>query len=283
MMSTAVSIESGAQAARATVLEARDLIVTYPGEIHALNGISVEIKRGEFVALIGPNGSGKSTLLRCLAGLMVPNSGDVKIDGLPVCGMKPADRARRVACVQAMNATLDYVTALEFALMGRYAHLKGWRIYSKHDYDVAERALHLAGAGDFKDRLMSELASGERQRVVLARALAQEAPILLLDEPTSALDARYQIVISALIRDFCERQGKTVIAATHDLNLASQYADRLYLLNAGALAAQGTPAETLTKNCLESVYDIEVAHGYFTETIDGTPRPWVLPKARREK
>ena len=279
MTSAAISLES----TRATVLSARDLIVTYPGAIRALNGISVEIKRGEFVALIGPNGSGKSTLLRCMAGLMDPNSGDVKIDGLPARGMKPVDRARRVACVQALSATPEFVTALEFALMGRYAHLKGWRIYSKHDYDVAEHALKLAGAGDFKDRLMIELASGERQRVVLARALAQEAPILLLDEPTSALDAHFQIEISAMIRDFCQRQGKTVIAATHDLNLASQYADRLYLLNTGTLAAQGTPAETLTKKCLESVYDIEVAHGYFTESIDGTPRPWVLPKARREK
>lgn len=277
MTSAANSLES----TRATVLEARDLIVTYPGAIHALNGISVEIKRGEFVALIGPNGSGKSTLLRCLAGLMDPDSGVVQIDGLPAHGMKPVDRARRVACVQALSATPEFVTALEFALMGRYAHLKGWRIYSKHDYDVAEHALKLAGAGDFKDRLMIELASGERQRVVLARALAQEAPILLLDEPTSALDAHYQIEISAMIRDFCQRQGKTVIAATHDLNLASQYADRLYLLNTGTLAAQGTPSETLTKECLERVYDIEVAHGYFAETIDGTPRPWVLPKARR--
>ncbi len=133
---------------------------------------------------------------------------------------------------------------------------------------------------EFTDRLMTELASGERQRVMLARALAQEAPVLLLDEPTSALDARFQLEVCALIRTLCKREGKSVVAATHDLNLASQFADRLVLLNHGSVVAQGTPGETLTKKVLESVYEIDVAHGYFTETVDGTRRPWVLPKAR---
>jgi iron complex transport system ATP-binding protein len=264
-------------------LVARDLCVTYPGNIHALKNVSVEVKCGEFVALIGPNGSGKSTLLRCLAGLMSADSGSVTIDGISTATLSPLERARRVAYVQSLTDTPEYMTAREFAVLGRYAHLSGWRIFSKHDYDVADGALQRTGAAEFADRFMTELSNGERQRVMLARALAQEASILLLDEPTSALDARHLILTSILIRNFCEREGKTVVAATHDLNLASQFADRLYLLNAGALAAHGNPAETLTKKVLESVYDIEVAHGYFTETIDGTPRPWVLPKAPREK
>ena len=263
----------------AALLVARDVSVTYPGAIQALKNVSVEIKRGEFVALIGPNGSGKSTLLRCLAGLMRADSGSVAIDGQPISTLQPLERARRIACVQALTDTPEYMTAREFALLGRYAHLTGWRIFSKHDHDVATNALQRAGAGDFADRFMTELSNGERQRVMLARALAQEAPILLLDEPTSALDLKHQIQTCALIRDFCKREGKTVVAATHDLNLASQFADRLYLLKSGTLAAHGNPAETLTKKVLESVYDIEIAHGYFAETIDGSPRPWIVPKA----
>ena len=264
------------------VLRARDVSVTYPGEIRALTGVSVDVSRGQFVALIGPNGSGKSTLLRCLAGLMQPTFGSVSIDGIEAQALSPLDRARRVAYVQALSDTPEFMTAREFTLLGRYAHLTGWRLFSKQDRDIATDALHRAGALDFADRFMTELSSGERQRVILARALAQESPILLLDEPTSALDARHQILTSALIRKFCEREGKTVVAATHDLNLASQFADRLYLLKSGSVAASGNAQETLTKECLESVYDIGVAHGYFTETIDGAPRPWVLPMAPRE-
>jgi len=266
-----------------SVLMAHDVSVTYPGAIQALNHVSVEIRRGEFVALIGPNGSGKSTLLRSLAGLMHPDSGDVTIDGKSARVLTPLERARQVAYVQSLSDTPEYMTASEFTLLGRYAHLSGWRIFSKHDRDIAKDALNRAGAFAFAERFMTELSNGERQRVMLARALAQEAPILLLDEPTSALDARHQFLTSALIRKFCEREGKTVVAATHDLNLASQFADRLYLLKSGTVAAQGTPLETLTKNCLENVYEIDVAYGYFTETIDGTQRPWVLPIAPRKK
>lgn len=260
-------------------LIARDLRVTYPGAIHALNGVSIEAKRGEFVALIGPNGSGKSTLLRCLAGLLKPDVGGVSLNGVSIESLKPLERARKVAYVQSLSDTPEYMTARQFTVLGRYAHVSGWRIFSKHDYDVANSALQRVGASEFAERFMTELSNGERQRVMLARALAQEAQILLLDEPTSALDARHQIVTSALIRNFCEREGKTVVAATHDLNLASQFADRLYLLKAGLLIAQGNPSETLSKEVLESVYEIEVAHGYFADTIDGSPRPWVLPKA----
>ncbi|HLX63455.1 MAG TPA: ABC transporter ATP-binding protein [Planctomycetota bacterium] len=262
------------------LLVADNLRATYPGGIRALNGVSVSVAHGEFVALIGPNGSGKSTLLRCLSGMMKADAGSVELDGAAVCGLEAIDRARRIAYVQQMVSTPEYMTALEFTLLGRYAHLKGWRVYSRHDYAVAEGALRRAGALDFRERLMTELAGGERQRVILARALAQEAPVILLDEPTSALDAQHQILICELIRRMREEEGKTIVAATHDLNLASQFADRLYLLNAGTVAGQGTPDETLTQKCLESVYGIEVAHGYFEETIDGTRRPWVLPRAK---
>lgn len=266
----------------AAVLSARDIVVTYPGGIQALKGVCVEIKRGEFVALIGPNGSGKSTLLRCLAGLHNPDSGSVMMDGHETRMLKPLQRARHAAFVHALSDTPEYMTAGEFTLLGRYSHLAGWRVFSKKDRDVATAALQKAGASDFAGRFMSELSNGERQRVMLARALAQEAPILLFDEPTSALDARHQILTSSMIRNFCRKEGKTVVAATHDLNLASQFADRLYLLKSGSIVAHGKPAETLTKKYLESVYDIEVLHGYFTETIDGTSRPWVLPKAPQE-
>src|ERR1043165_2146436 len=250
------------------VLSARDLRVTYPGGIRALDGVSVSAQTGEFVALIGPNGSGKSTLLQCLAGLLRSDGGQVTVEGKAIREFAVLERAKHMAYVQQNNNTPEYMTALEFTLLGRYAHLKGWRVFSSRDYELAREALKQAYAFEFCERLMTELAGGERQRVILARAMAQDAPVVLLDEPTSALDARHQVLICEMIRRM-RAKGKTVVAATHDLNLASQFADRLYLLNEGRIAAEGTPEQTLTRECLERVYDIEVAYGFFDDTVDG--------------
>jgi iron complex transport system ATP-binding protein len=267
----------------APAVEALDLHAYYPapgGPIRALNGVSMTVRTGEIVALIGPNGSGKSTLLRCVAGLFVPQSGSVRVAGNPIVAQPPAERARRVALLPQRIDTLEGLDALEFALLGRYAHLTGWRNFTAEDRAIALDALSQADALAYRDRPMNQMSGGERQRVLLARALAQQAPLILLDEPTSALDLKHQMLLYRLLLRLSRREGKTIVAATHDLNLASQFADRIFLLRAGQLAASGTPAETLRPEIVRDVYEVEVAHGEFPQTLDGTTRPWVLPWAR---
>jgi iron complex transport system ATP-binding protein len=264
-------------------VEARDLHAQYPapgGAIRALNGVSLRVRRGEIVALIGPNGSGKSTLLRCVAGLFAPQSGWVRLNGELIAEQPPVERARRVALLPQRIDALEGLDALEFALLGRYAHLTGWRNFTAADRAIALDALAQADALAYRDRAMNQMSGGERQRVLLARALAQQAPLILLDEPTSALDLKHQMLLYHLLRRLSRREGKTIIAATHDLNLASQFADRIFLLRAGRIVASGTPAETLQPEILRDVYEVDVAHGQFPETLDGTGRPWVLPWAR---
>ncbi len=272
------------EATSALAVEVSDLHAHYAaptGAIRALNGAKLSVKRGEIVALIGPNGSGKSTLLRCIAGLFAPQSGTVKIQGEPIAGKTPLERARIVALLPQRIEMLDGLSALEFALLGRYAHLTGWRNFSMEDRAIALDALAQADALDYRDRPLEQMSGGERQRVLLARALAQQAPLILLDEPTSALDLKHQVMLYHLLLRLSRRESKTILTATHDLNLASQFADRILLIRAGTIVASGTPAETLRPDILKDVYEVDVAHGQFPETLDGTARPWVLPWARR--
>jgi iron complex transport system ATP-binding protein len=175
--------------------------------------------------------------------------------------------------------------------MGRYAHLKGWRLYGKHDVEVARDCLRRVDAGEFLERAMNEMSGGERQRVLIARALAQESRTVLLDEPTSALDLKHQLVVYRLIHemhrsggsggtDIPVGPGRTIVVVTHDLNLASQFADRLILLEAGKIAAEGTPGEVLRRDVLEKIYGKDLAFGVFEQTLAGPNRPWVLPWAK---
>ncbi len=260
-------------------LSAQDVHLTYANGAHALDGAALSVAHGEFVAIIGPNGSGKSSLLRVLAGLQDFDSGTVLLDGAPAGPLPPAERARRVALVPQALQVLPGYSVDDFVLMGRYAHLAGWRLFSKHDHEVARECLRRVDALQFATREMDQMSGGERQRVLIARALAQEARTILLDEPTSALDLKHQLGVYDLIHDM-HRAGRTVVVVTHDLNLASQYAARLLLMRGGRIVRSGPPSEVLRPEVLEEVYEARLAYGEFKETVSGGARPWVLPWAK---
>ena len=254
--------------------------VTYPNGVRALDGLSLRVNPGEFLAIIGPNGSGKSSLLRALAGLQPLDSGDVLLSGELIGLLDARERARRIALVPQGLDVLPGYSVEDFVLMGRYAHLTGWRLFAKHDHDVARAALQRVDVAQFAQRSIIEMSGGERQRVMIARALAQESQTVLLDEPTSALDLAHQLMVYNLIHEMHRKAGKTIVVVTHDLNLASQFAGRLILMQAGRAICEGSPNDVIRREILEPVYGSDLAFGVFEETVAGRPRPWVLPLAK---
>lgn len=266
-------------APRAAIM-ARGVHLTYPNGVRALEGASLSVAHGEFVAIIGPNGSGKSSLLRALAGLQAVQQGEILLEGAAVATLDARERARRVALVPQALEVLPGYSVEDFVLMGRYAHLRGWRLYTRRDYEVARECLRRVDAAAFVARGMNEMSGGERQRALIARALAQEARTVLLDEPTSALDLTHQLLVYRLIYELHQGGERTVVVVTHDLNLASQFAGRLALMQGGRVVSEGAPAEVLRREVLEGVYGPELAYGRFEESVAGGARPWVLPWAK---
>jgi iron complex transport system ATP-binding protein len=227
------------------------------GGARVVDSVSAVVEEGEWVALIGPNGAGKTTLLRAIAGL-VPAQGRIEVAGEPAGALGRRRLARRVALVPQTPLMPPEMTVAEYVLLGRTPHLGYLGGEGRSDLEAADRALARLDLSRFAGRRLSTLSGGERQRAVLARALAQEAPLLLLDEPTSSLDiGRGQQaleLVDALRRD----GGLTVLSAMHDLTLAAQYADRLLLLDCGRLAAGGPPAEVLRPELIAEHYGAEV-------------------------
>jgi iron complex transport system ATP-binding protein len=225
------------------------------GQRHAVDGFGAVIDAGEWIGLIGPNGAGKSSLLRAIAGL-VPSSGRISVDGAALGDMSPRERARCVAYVAQSPIVPDDMTVFDYVLLGRWPHVGRFGAESTGDRRAVAAVIDRLRLGSFARRLLGELSGGERQRVVLARALAQEAPILLLDEPTSALDIGYQQQALELVTELRCHQQLTVIAAMHDLTLASIYSDRLTMLDAGIVVASGSAADVLTADRLGSVFHV---------------------------
>jgi len=243
-----------------SLLAARAVVFDYPGQLRALDGVDLAVAARELVAVIGPNGSGKSTLLRCLCGLAKPGAGEVELHGRPIEAFRDRERARLLAVVPQFLPALPDVSVDNFVLGGRYAHLSRWRGASARDRRFVILALEAADAADLGARLMSELSGGQRQRVLVARALAQEAEVFLVDEPTSSLDPEHQIRVFELIaRTVAAERGAVVV--THELNLASQFATRIVLLDGGRVAAQGTAREVLRREVLEPVYGPQLHYG----------------------
>ncbi|MBO0825176.1 MAG: ABC transporter ATP-binding protein, partial [Actinobacteria bacterium] len=219
------------------------LTVRY-GATVALDGIAGQIQRGEWLGLIGPNGSGKTTLLGAVSRLL-PYDGLLEIGGLPVAGLARRQLARLIAYVPQRPVLPPDMTVSEYVLLGRTAHIGYLRTETAADRQVCADVMERLDLGGMSSRLLRAMSGGELQRVVLARALAQEAPVLLLDEPTSALDVGRRLDALELIDQVRRERSLTVLAAIHDLTLAGQFADRLLLLSAGQVAASGTPAEVL--------------------------------------
>ncbi|WP_336670183.1 ABC transporter ATP-binding protein [Tsukamurella sp. USMM236] len=216
-----------------------------------VENLSLTAESGEFIGVVGPNGSGKSTLLRCAYRALRPATGTVTVDGRDVTAISLEENARQVAAVM-QHAPFDIgFTAREIVETGRLPHRRRGVPLAAHRRAV-DGALAAAGAADLARRDFGTLSGGEAQRVLIARAFAQEPRVLVLDEPTNHLDVRHQFAVLSAARDL----GVTVIAVLHDLNLAAQYCDRLYVLSEGALACSGTPAEILTPKTLRRYFDI---------------------------
>ena len=249
------------------MLTARDLSF-YAGSRALVDKVSLTAAPGEFVAIAGPNGAGKSTLIKLLAQELAPASGLVELNHLPLNDWRALERARMLAVLPQESKLAFAFTGLEVALFGRYPHHAG--MLARDDRRIALEALAMADATHLAERDFTTLSGGEKARVQLARVLAQlwtpctldgkrQPRYLLLDEPTAALDLKHQHATLAAARDFARREGDVaIIAVLHDLNLAAQYADRLLLMQHGRLKAEGKPADVLTAECVEAVFEIKV-------------------------
>jgi len=221
-----------------------------------VDGVSLSVSRGTIVGLLGPNGSGKTTLLRLLSGTLIPDHGRVLLDGQAIAGMSRRDLARRIAVVpQETHSAFDY-SALEIVMMGRYPHLGAFELEGASDLAIARRAMADTGTTSFEARRFAALSGGEKQRVVIAGALAQASDVLLLDEPTASLDLGFQFEIAALLSRLNRDRGATMVVSTHDLNLAAALCTELVLLKAGRVIAQGPTDEVLTPVHIRDLYGV---------------------------
>jgi iron complex transport system ATP-binding protein len=239
------------------MLSAENIDVELGGR-KVLHGVSCRLNGGETTALIGPNGAGKTTLLRTLNATIPTSKGEIALDGRPLGQLSRREIARSIAVVAQENETKFPVTVLEYVLSGRFVRGGAFGWETEKDLAAAATALRECDLEKFADRLMNELSGGERQRVVLARALAAETSILLLDEPTANLDLAHQAMMFRLVRDRCRSCGMTAAIITHDLNLASAFADTIMMLLDGEVFATGSPADALTAENILKVFGMEV-------------------------
>ncbi|SMD10079.1 ABC transporter ATP-binding protein [Sporomusa malonica] len=235
-------------------LSAMNVNVTI-GDKAILRDVSFTVKMGEFVGIIGPNGAGKSTLLRSLRGMGNITAGDIQLFGEPVYTMGDKQLARMVAYMQQeVNVGFGF-TALEVVLAGRYPYLKWWQNEQSQDYQIARKYMAFTGVEALAEKSLQQVSGGERQRILLAKVLAQETPFVFLDEPTASLDLVYQEEIFRYCQAMCQ-EGKTVLIVAHDIKLAAKFCSRLLLLAGGTVIADGNPSKVITAQNLEKAYGL---------------------------
>ena len=255
-------------------LQAANLSFEYSAGVPVVSDVELQLVAGELACIIGPNGAGKSTLLKLLAGLLKPTSGHARLGSDSVSELSSKERARKISVVpQSLNQVPDFLVN-DFVFGGRYSHLGALGATSAKDHEVVQRSLADADVLEFKDRPLASLSGGQLQRVLIARALAQEAGNLLVDEPTSSLDPEHQLGVFSLLRELASA-GRAGLVVTHDMNLASQFADRIHLLRAGRIVASGTPSEVLTPEMLGPVYGERLRYGSWP--TNAGERPFVVP------
>lgn len=247
----------------------RDLWFSY-GHRDVLKGISLNLEGPEVLCIAGPNGSGKTTLLKCIDGILRPKRGIILINGRDLREMKRLEIARIISYVpQNESMALSFPRVLEVVLAGRRPYITWYP--SERDVEKAWESLSILGIEDLAMRNINELSGGEKQKVLLARALAQEAEVLLLDEPTSNLDLKYQIEVMKLVRDLTRSKEFSTMIAMHDLNLISTYCDRVLLMKEGVLLSIGEPSSVLTRENIKETYGVEVL-------LDKSfGRPFIIP------
>ncbi|MGP8154786.1 MAG: ABC transporter ATP-binding protein [Smithella sp.] len=238
-----------------SIINAQNINFNYPAK-PVMEGVSFTIDEAQIVAIIGPNGSGKTTLLKIINGTLFPNAGQMLIDGKETSRWSRKEIARKVAIVPQETPVIFPFYAEEIVLMGRFPHFSRYRFEDKKDYRIVYEAMEKTDTLAFAARRFDELSAGERQRVLIARALAQEPKLLLLDECTVFLDLKHQAQFLALLRQLNTAQQLTVIFVTHDINLAAQNASRIILLDSGKIYAIGMPAEVITAANIKEVYDV---------------------------
>jgi len=220
-----------------------------------LGPVTFEARQREIVAILGPNASGKSTLLRLLAGLVKPLSGRVEVDGAEAGDLDLRTRAQKIALVQQESELIFPLRVWEYVLQGRYPYGRRLRFESDEDFLLTGKALSQVAADSLRDRWMDQLSGGEKQRVILARALAQQPALLLLDEPTQHLDIGGKVELLRRLRQLADENRYTVIVITHELNLAAEFSDRIVLLHGGKCLRVGSPEEVYEREILETVFE----------------------------
>jgi len=244
--------------------------------VFTLEATSFQAKAGEIVAVLGPNASGKSTVLRLIAGALEPLSGRILLNGQETHLMEPRIRAQRIAMVQQESQLLFPAKVWEFVLQGRHPHGKSLRFETENDVAILKAALGDVGAHHLMDRLMDQISGGEKQRVILARALAQQPTLLLLDEPTLHLDIGAQVDFLHTLKKLTVTNKYAVVIVTHELNLAGEYADQVVLMQKGKCLRVGTPANVYQRDLLEQVFQTQLT---VEQRVNGRPRVSVLEKS----
>ncbi|MBR2254419.1 MAG: ABC transporter ATP-binding protein [Candidatus Methanomethylophilaceae archaeon] len=254
------------------LLEVRDLEKYYEDGYHALRGISYSIGSGLLVGLIGPNGCGKSTMMRCINRMHDISSGDILIDGESVLSKKPSEVARFVSNVPAELNVSFGLTVYETVMMGRYPFLKNVWWESEEDETMVIDALKKFGVDHLQDRPLGALSSGERQRVLIAKAYVQQPRLMLVDEPTSHLDMKYKLDVMEYLRGLVSND-MTILVAEHDISLMARYCDLCIIMKEGGLVEMGPPKEVITPDLVRDVYGVEASIG-----LDSDGELYVLPK-----
>ncbi len=241
-----------------------------------LQPLSFTLRSGEVLAILGPNASGKSTLLGLLSGILPPLSGHVRLDGREMSGLDLRTRAQKVAVVQQESPLPFPVRVMDYVLQGRYPHLRPLQLETEADFHAVTRALEATSAAHLHHRWMQELSGGEKQRVILARALAQQPEVLLLDEPTLHLDIGAQVDFLKLVRSLAAMENYAVAIVTHELNLAAEFADRILLLHRGRMVRLGPPEEVFEREALEQVFETPLE---IERSSSGRPRVVIAPES----
>jgi len=265
------------------ILSVEKLSFRYP-DVPVLHGISFELKSGDFLSLLGPNGSGKSTLLRLLDRILLPQNGAISLDGRPLNAFSRRELARRIAYVPQDTLWVFPYTVFEVVLMGRSPYVGRAGFENAHDLDIAHEAMQLTDITHLAEKPITAISGGERQRVLIARALSQQPQILLLDEPNAHLDISHQIEIFHILKEQNEKLNLTIVSVSHDLNLAASFSRRAMLLsnagkNGASIFALGEPRDVLTRSTIEQVYKTPV----LVDEMPGSSalRISLLPQQRR--
>ncbi len=238
------------------VIRAQKINFSY-AEKKVIEDISFAVDKGQMTAIIGPNGSGKTTLLKVINGSLLPDSGEIYVGEKSTSQYKRKEIARKVAIVPQETSAVFPFYVEEIVLMGRFPHLGNYRFENKEDYKIVHEAMEKTDTLDFARRRFNELSAGERQRVLIARALAQKPEILLLDESTAFLDLKHQLRFLKLLKQLNRDDGLTIVFVTHDINLAAQHADKIILLYSGKVYAIGNPAEVISARNMKEVYEVD--------------------------